>query len=77
MAQSQHEAPGAPPDAHLTPQELAVLQELAAEHKPVAVAVRLCLTELSVRTYIKHINRKLETHSYHASVLVARHRGLL
>lgn len=61
----------------LTPREWEVLQLLSKGLQARHVAEQLGLGVRTIQMHISHINGKLGTHSYHASVLVARQCGML
>jgi LuxR family maltose regulon positive regulatory protein len=61
----------------LTPRELEVLHELQGTESAGEVADRLFVSLNTLRTHIKHINRKLDTTSRRTAVLRARELGIL
>lgn len=61
----------------LTPRELEVLRELQGTESAAEVADRLFVSLNTLRTHIKHINRKLDATSRRTAVLRARELGIL
>lgn len=79
VMQDQHDAacPGTPGGVRLTPRQREVLT-LIADGLPVrAVALRLGLSEATIRNYVRRILLSLECHSQIEAVAVARRLGLI
>lgn len=64
-------------DDALTPQELRILQLLAAGSSNAAVAHHLMVSASTVKTHLYHIYQKLGAHNRAHAVVLARERGLL
>ncbi len=69
--------PAAPPDEHLTPRELEVLQLLARGLTNKAIAARLQISEHTVKFHIGSIMGKLGAESRTEAVAIAARRGLV
>ncbi len=63
------------PNVLLTARELAVLQGVAAGLTNRAIGSRLCLSEYTVKNYLKRINEKLDVHSRTQAVTAAALAG--
>ncbi|MCW5648515.1 MAG: response regulator transcription factor [Ramlibacter sp.] len=75
-------APANPAVAHedadlLSRREAAILECVAQGESAAEIGRRLFISPHTVKTHVKNIYRKLETHSRHEAVRVARQRGLI
>jgi DNA-binding NarL/FixJ family response regulator len=64
-------------DETLTARELAVLEQLAAGHRNRDIALRLFISEETVKVHVKHIFEKLAAKDRTAAVAIALRRGVI
>lgn len=64
-------------DETLTARELAVLEQLAAGHRNRDIALRLVISEETVKVHIKHIFEKLAAKDRTEAVAIALRRGVI
>jgi LuxR family maltose regulon positive regulatory protein len=77
LGQAEASTPGSTGASAITPQEVRILQLLAEGHSNGALAVRLNVSDSTVRTHLRNINAKLNAHNRMQAVAMARRLAVI